>query len=174
MADGVWTNNWRALKNAYLLGGVVREGWSSVRKPDASLVGGVDYINSPISRTYNTNSYVNGDDVMVIIFGTGTATPLATDTSLQAKWTTGISRVSVENGELSFNDETFTVSRTYKATIQNTGATAVTVSEWGITVDEHANEVLIYRALLDAPVTLRQYESATLELTVRMSLSDPI
>ncbi len=172
MPEGVWTNNWQGVKNA-LLCGFVRRDWSSVFDAGGNLIqryqGGL-----PLTEFSNANSV--GSTNPVLVFGTGIRPPAATDRALASKWSSGISRVAVENGELLFDETTHTASRLVKATVQNTGSSPVTVTEWGIAGCGYRNgtcEVLLYRALLDSPVTLQQYESATLSVTVTVQLTDP-
>ena len=179
---GVWTNNWKAVKNYFLLGGLVadiRSGWSSITKLDGSIVttgAGYPTILSPVGRYGNVNdaanSYSNGP-YNAIVFGSGSSTPAATDYCLGAKWTSNISRVSLSQSE-SYDDATHTKTKTVTCTVQNTGSAAVTIREWGIESAVYGSErFLLYRALLDTPVTLQQYESATFTCTISLRLTDP-
>ena len=172
MPEGVWTNNWQGVKNA-LLCGFVRRDWSSVYDANGNLIqryqGGL-----PLTDYTNSNSASSTNPVL--IFGTGVRTPAATDRALASKWTSGISRVAVDNGEMLYDETTHIASRTVRATVQNTGSSPVTVTEWGIAGTGYRNgtcEVLLYRALLDSPVTLNQFESATLSVTISVQLTDP-
>lgn len=170
-SSGVWTTNWEGIKNQRLCG-FVKAGWDTIFDQNGTLIssygGGM-----PLNNYGNTNTPSNAHPI-VIIFGTGTATPTVSDVALGAKWDTNISRVSVENGSLSYDDTTHTATRTVKATVQNTGTLPVTITEWGISGVSSHNPVLLYRALLDEPVTLNQHESATLTVTISMQLTNPI
>ena len=174
MSEGVWTNNWQGVKNAMLCG-FVRNGWSTVRDENGNLVDGYNGA-MPMGSYQNVNAA--SSTYPALIFGTGTAAPAATDLGLSHKWTSGISRVAIVNGTLSYDDSTHTASKVVKATIQNTGVNPVTVTEWGIVGrawrgSSSYPDILLYRALLDSPVTLNQYESATLSATITVQLTDP-
>ncbi len=75
-----------------------------------------------------------------------------------------------------------TVTRTITVSVQNTGSNNVTLREWGIfgviRTQVYASSciatALLYREVLDSPVTLGQYQAATLELTVSLTLTDPV
>ena len=174
MPDGVWTNNWHGVKNA-LLCGFVRSGWSTVYDQDGNLM--TRYMGAlPLSDYRNANSSINAEPAL--IFGTGLSTPAATDRALSSKWVNGISRVAVSNGGLSFDETTHTASRIIRATVQNTGSLPVTVTDWGIVGyavrgTGQSADILLSRELLNSPVTLQQYASATLSVTVSVQLTDP-
>lgn len=173
-SSGVWTTNWEGIKNAMLCG-FVREGWSTIKDENGNLL---DSYSGAIPMGYYTNSNGVSSNNPCIIFGTGSGAASVNDLSLSHKWTSNISRVSLTNGPISYDDTTHTATRTITTTVQNTGSTPVTVTEWGITgrgMRGTANfEVLMYRALLDTPVTLNQYESATLTVTISVQLTNPI
>ncbi|MBQ2618478.1 MAG: hypothetical protein IJG08_03260 [Oscillospiraceae bacterium] len=176
---GVWLDNWRGLKNLMLLGAVsdsVRADWDTVVNTSGRLItastgnGGV----SPMAGYYNGNSgRTHASSPNALVFGTGDDAPSASDFCLQAKWTANLSRVALEETN-SYDDSTYTKTKTIDCTVQNTGADAVTVREWGIESSILGNPVLLYRAVLSSPVTLYQYESATFRCTLRMRLTDPV
>lgn len=172
---GVWTNNWKGIKNAMLTGGDMRSGWSTVKDlTGATLSGSFSYQHSPMNAYANMNtasSSGNNYRSNVIVFGTGVGTPNASDYCLAAKWTANISRVSLSALD-SLDDATHTKTKTITCTVQNTGSADVTIREWGIECYANA-PVLLYRALLDTPVTLQQYESATFTCTLSLRLTDP-
>ena len=172
---GVWTNNWKGIKNAMLTGGDMRSGWSTVKNLTGTTLTGSfgsnlgpmnQYINQNSATSSNNNSRNN-----VIVFGTGNGTPDASDYCLGAKWTANISRVSLSEQD-SLDSTTHTKTKTVTCTVQNTGSSAVTIREWGIECYT-SGQVLLYRALLDTPVTLAQYESATFTCTISLRLTDP-
>jgi hypothetical protein len=179
---GVWTNNWKGIKNAMLLGMAsadYRSGWSTVLDLNGNSRGNytVYQVVSPVGQYYNSNtgSGATGSyspNRNAIVFGSGNGTPAASDYCLGAKWTSNISRVSLSESD-SYDDTTHTKTKTVTCTVQNTGASAVTIREWGIE-GYVGTPVLLYRALLDTPVTLQQYESATFTCTISMRLTDPI
>ena len=182
---GVWTNNWKGIKNWMLLGpyyGIstdLRSGWDTITNLYGNTVtGNVNYpfCVSPVGNYVNANTLTsqqisNNGASNAIVFGTGSGTPAATDYCLGAKWTANISRVSLSQTE-SYDDTTHTKTKTVTCTVQNTGSAAVTLREWGI--EGYVGQaVLLYRALLDTAVTLQQYESATFTCTISLRLTDP-
>ena len=173
---GVWTNNWKGVKNAMLLANI-RSGWSTIKNLSGNVVSTPDRQNAvtPVGTYVNSNSASNGGGGYpaqnAIVFGTGSGTPDASDYCLGAKWTANISRVSLSQSE-SYDAVTHTKTKTVTCTVQNTGSAAVTLREWGIEGYPGA-AVLLYRALLDTPVTLQQYESATFTCTISLRLTDP-
>ena len=174
MPEGVWTNNWQGVKNV-LLCGFVRSGWSTIYDAEGNLI-------TRYEGALPLNDFTNGNTASgsspALIFGTGTRAPAAADRALASKWTGNISRVAVVNGEIQYDAATHTATRQIKATVQNTGVNPVTVTEWGITGrgvrgTNNYPEILLFRALLDSPVTLNQYESATMSMTISVQLTDP-
>lgn len=187
MSNGVWTNNWKGIKNWMLLGpyqasSVYRSGWDTIKNISGTVLtnnqGNYPLVVSPVGKYGNSNVPGQSSDGIsnAIVFGTGNATPDATDYCLAAKWTSGISRVSMSQTD-SYDDATHTKTVTVQCTVQNTGSTPVTIREWGIETEVLATgvqHVLLYHALLDTPVTLNQYESATFTATISLRLTDPI
>lgn len=171
---GVWTNNWHGIKNMMIIGGVQRNGWSTIRDLNGNTLANTsNYSLGPMNPFYNSNT--GGSNYQynnAIVFGSGSATPDASDYCLGAKWTNNISRVSLSQSN-SYNDTNQTKTKTVTCTVQNTGVAAVTIREWGIEANVSGNYVLLYRALLDTPVTLQQYESATFTCTLSLRLTDP-
>ncbi len=183
---GVWTNNWKGVKNWMLLGpyysteAVFRSGWDTMRDLNGQVLSGYGnygypYPVSPVGNFANSNEGGGGTTGAsnAVVFGSGVGTPDASDYCLAAKWTSNISRVSLSQSA-SYDDATHTKTKTVTCTVQNTGSAAVTIREWGIEGYVIGQHVLLYRALLDTPVTLQQYESATFTCTISMRLTDPI
>lgn len=176
---GVWTNNWKGIKNMMLLS-EAKSGWSTIKgltgSDISSSASGRQNVVSPAGIYVNGNSANYGGAGYpaqnAIVFGSGSGTPAASDYCLGAKWTSNISRVSLSQSE-SYDDATHTKTKTVTCTVQNTGSAAVTIREWGIEAYPGA-VCLLYRALLDTPVTLQQYESATFTCTISLRLTDPI
>jgi len=176
---GVWLDNWEGLKNLMLLGTVsdsIRADWDTVINTSGRLItastgnGSV----SPMAGYYNGNSgRTHASSPNAVVFGTGDEAPSSADYCLQEKWTSNISRVALTESN-SYDDNTFTKTKVLDCTVQNTGAEAVTVREWGIESSILGNPVLLYRAVLSSPVTLYQYETATFRCTLSMRLTDPI
>ncbi|MBR4425553.1 MAG: hypothetical protein IKS66_06380 [Oscillospiraceae bacterium] len=176
---GVWLDNWEGLKNLMLLGTVsdsIRADWDTVLNTSGRLItastgnGSV----SPMAGYYNGNSgRTHASSPNAIVFGTGDEAPSAADYCLQEKWTSNLSRVALTESN-SYDDNSYTKTKVLDCTVQNTGAEAVTVREWGIESSILGNPVLLYRAVLSSPVTLYQYETATFRCTLSMRLTDPI
>lgn len=185
---GVWTNNWKGIKNWMLLGpnnedADLKSGWDTIKNLSGTVLTGTLASSSyapaisPVGRfiNYNDGNYSSPSSQSnnAIVFGSGNGTPDASDYCLGAKWTSNISRVSLSQSA-SYDDTTHTKTKTVTCTVQNTGSSAVTIREWGIETSVNRSTVLLYRALLDTPVTLQQYESATFTCTISMQLTDPI
>lgn len=174
-SSGVWTSNWEGIKN-YLLCGFVRDGWSTIKDENGNIADG--YSGATPMGDYQNLNYPT-TNAPVIIFGTGSTAPSVNDLGLAHKWTTNISRISLTNGSRIYDDTTHTATKTITTTVQNTGSNPVTITEWGIVGrawrgTNNNFDVLMYRALLDTPVTLNQYESATLTVTITVQLTNPI
>ena len=181
MSNGVWTNNWRALKNTMLLGSF-KPGLNTLITTDNSVVGErpPDQPVRPISPLTAYAAYPDYAYHNFIRVGTGSAAPAATDYRLTGM--TAVSYLSAANNAPVYDVAAGTVSKTVVLTVQNNNATAVTLTEWGIlnrvgynsSYSIYTGDILLYRALLDSPVTLQPYQSATLTLTITLTLSDPL
>lgn len=170
MPNGVWTNNWAGIKNAMLLS-ERRSGYSTIKTTSGTVLSGqgISY-SSPVYSFENRNNPYNNCNA--IVFGSSTTAPDVTDYKLGTKWESGISRISLTNSS-SYDASTHTKTRIVVCTIQNTDASPYTIREWGIESYANGDYVLLYRALLDTPVTLQQYESATFTCRISMRLTDP-
>ena len=84
----------------------------------------------------------------------------------------GLNNITTNTGEISYNDTTKVASRVMSFTVQWRGTSPVTIREWGIFCQSPG--ILIYRAVLDEPVTLAQYESATLTVTLSVEITNPV
>ncbi len=181
MSNGVWTNNWRALKNTMLLGSfmpglntLITTGNTVVtaRPPDQPL-----RPISPMTAYQASPSYAYCNFIRL---GIGTALPAATDYSLSPA--PSVDYLSAANDALVYDVAAGTASKTVKLVVQNVGPAAVTLTEWGIlnrvgydtAYSLCTGDLLLYRALFDSPVTLQPYQSATLTLTITLTLSDPL
>ena len=110
--------------------------------------------------------------------GTGVTAPAATDIGLAAG--ANVNYLACANEEPTYDVENGTMSRVIRLTIQNYD-TQKTITEWGVfnrlmrggnsTVE---GSILLYRELLDVPVTLAPYDAATLALTLTLTLDDPL
>ncbi|MBO7670382.1 MAG: hypothetical protein J6S60_07305 [Oscillospiraceae bacterium] len=183
-----WTNNWTAMKNA-LLCGVYHADLSSMYNISGTLVettaaanGGVSVpspmlpFNQSIACTSTGSS--TGYAYLQVAFGSGDTAPSAADYAL-ASPLSNISAISTVHESLSIDAVNKTVTRVEKITVQNTNASSVTIREWGIILYGYTNYLsggrfLIYRALLDNAVTLGANQAATLELTMSVTLDDPV
>lgn len=194
MGTGVWTNNLKGLLrvNAYglawpgiatitntsgtVLQADISSGSSSYGSVELHIVGaltGLAFYRDRVGAASN-----RGDRSLVLRFGSGTSTPAVTDVNLNQELA-GLTRVAITNGTRTFNKETGVISRPVSITVQNPSTTPAVIREWGIfsgiaylnagTTSEDTI-YLLYRELLDTPVTLNQYESAKLELTVTLTL----
>lgn len=177
--NGIFTNNWTAAKNLMLIGAAsnATNGQTGVTdmydtygarcRPDV-------YIISPLNglvRGYNPSG-----DRNAIRFGTSDTAPAATDIDLGTPWSSGLTYVEATSGNMTWSGNT--ASRTFTVTVQNTAAASVTVREFGlfayVVSGGSYSYSMLYREVLDTPVTLAQYDSATLTFTVSMTIADPV
>lgn len=178
---GTWTKNWRAFRNIMLMGSH-HNGLSTIRNTEGVTV--ADRSSDNLSATSPLGIYSNdqgsSNASSSIRLGTGSTAPTAADYALEQA--ANISYLSCAVGAPVYDDSVGTVTRTITVSVQNTGSENVTIREWGIfgTVRTMANyssnvaTALLYREVLDSPVTLGQYQAASLELTVSLTLTDPV
>ena len=178
MSQGVWTNNWRGVKNAMLMGAVM-PGLSTITSTTGTVIpqstpGAAIRCLSPMGAYDRPAS---GSWANYVSVGTGVTAPAATDIALATN--AGVSYLAVANEEPTYDAENGVMSRVIRLTIQNND-TQKTITEWGVfnqlsngggTI---SNPILLYRELLDVPVTLAPYDAATLALTLTLTLDDPL
>lgn len=186
---GVWTNNWRGVKNAMLMGSSAR-GMSTIMDENGAYVvlNGSQWtilFPSPIGK-YNTtpiNSYIgqisSSSPAAYIKVGAGATPPSAADYRMDTY--ASITQLSVSSGTEAYDTSTGKKTKTITLTVQNQTNSAITLREWAIflvystpSLTTNYYPVLVYRDLFAEPITLASYEAATLELTLEMTLSDPI
>ena len=178
---GTWTKNWRAFRNIMLMGSH-HNGLSTIRNTEGVTV--ADRSSDNLSATSPLGTYNNDQGTpnaaSSIRLGTGSTAPTAADYALEQL--ANISYLSCAVGAPVYDNSAGTVTRTITVSVQNTGSESVTIREWGIfgTVRTMANyssnvaTALLYREVLDSPVTLGQYQAASLELTLSLTLTDPV
>lgn len=189
MANGIWTNNWQALMNVALMGANYA-GFSTLVNMSgtavANRVGADDFTTaySPMV-TYGNNASASGANPCRIVFGTSGTTPAASDYNVGGPITGGISYLSVSNVSYTPDISNGTLTRVIRQTVQNTGSEALTLREWGVVARyvtgfnlNNANatgeDIFIYHELLESPMSLTPLQSATLELSLTMTLSSPL
>lgn len=186
---GVWTNNFQALKNIWLCGDALYS-MSAMKDTSGakrwSVSDTVNYHNNAFPIT-SPMAFVLANDIgagstadCIVKVGGGSAAPAATDYDL-TEALSGISYLSVVNEKPVFNDSTGEVSNTIKLTLQNVGAEAVTIREWGLFArmwnwngGTNQFRFMIYHATLDAPVIIAASQSAMLTLVRTVILTDPV
>lgn len=177
---GVWTNNWRAFRNIMVMGSH-HNGLSTVVNTNGITI--ADSYNPELTTTSPLGLYSNEDGsnaMNYIRLGTGNTAPAATDYNLENPAT--LSYLTVSISAPTYDDNLGTMTRTITISVQNQQSASVTIREWGIfgsvrTLLFGSNAIaqaLLYREVLDAPVVLAQYQTATLQLTVHLTLSDPL
>ena len=178
---GTWTKNWRAFRNIMLMGSH-HNGLSTIRNTEGVTVADRSSDNlsatSPLGTYSNDQSSSNASSS--IRLGTGSTAPTAADYALEQA--ASVNYLSCAVGAPVYDDSVGTVTRTITVSVQNTGSENVTIREWGIfgtvrTMASYSSNVataLLYREVLDSPVTLGQYQAASLELTVSLTLTDPV
>ena len=176
-----WTNNWRALKNAMLLGNfkpgldtlVTTEGQTVTERPPSQPIRPI----SPMTAYAASPDYAYQNFIRV---GTGSDLPTASDYRLTGS--SAITYLSVANEELVYNLDNGTASKTVKMSIQNNSVNTITLREWGVlnrvgyntSYSIYTGDILLYRDVFASPVVLDAYESATLTLTLTLTLNDPL
>ena len=180
MATGVWTNNWQALRNTMLLGGIY-PGLNTITNTDGSTVSAS---TAPYFAASPMGAYALSQQAMwrkaTIRLGTGTNVPAAGDYTIAEAANLGY--LSIGSIAPEFDTNTHTMTRTVTLTVQYNGTGTITLTEWGLfgcpgskTGNSiNGNNVLIYRELFDTPVVLSQYQAAALEVNLSMTLSNPL
>ena len=188
MANGVWTNNWRAMKNLMMLG-CIQPGLTTLKTATGATL--TDVNPDHAYRTLSPFASYTGADSAYTAFqgganmirlGTSDAAPAATDYKITLSG--DIREVSIGNESVSCDLQSGSATRAVDLILENTGAQSVTLREWGVyqrmlyitahTANWTSHVVLVYRALLDTPLTLAPGETAALRLTLAVTLSDPI
>ena len=181
--SGIWTNNWRGYKNAMLLGRY-KEGLTTVVDTSGNPISFSENLNDTVTGyspfgAFHTNSYFTARAV----FGTGSGTPAATDNTLFNRASDSVLSVTnIENGAVTYDVPGGSAERTVRVTVQNRSTTeSITLTEWGIVLtlyyspgDRRGSYTLVHHAMLDTPVTLIPQQTAVLELTLSVTLSDPV
>jgi len=183
--NGTWTNNWRALKNLYLLGNIedgmdTLTSYSGSTLPD-SLPNLLLRATTPMGA-YSINA---SDGYNTFRFGSSTQTPSASDYHVISQ--VDVTKLSVSNEALTYDKANGIATKTVKCVVQNQTQSPVTLAEWGVlcTIYHYyatggggstytTDNVMVYRELFDSPVTLQPYESAVLNLTLTLTLNDPL
>ena len=176
---GLWLDNWRGLRNSALIGGAV----AADGKCTAYTTGGqLAYLpsgsfTSPCAARIANSRSTSASGYLTVRFGTSNTAPTQTDRDLGSPITSNLSYVAASVNTGSWSGNTYT--RDYTVTIQNTATASVTIREYGLFVPaQYGNgsngDVMLYREVLDSPVTVGQYESATINFSVSMTLGDPV
>lgn len=182
MSTGVWTDNWQAIKNTLLLGNV-RPGMNTLVDLSGTTRSASNqetrlYVTSPFGMYSTSDGYGTG-----VLFGSGTAAPAAADYTLADRIPSGrLSQIAAVNAPLVCDPALGTAEKTVYVTVQCRYASGITIREWGIwaycdmTTNNYGDSgrYLVYRGLLDTPLTLQENETATLALTLSLTLDTPI
>lgn len=176
---GSWTNNWTGIKR--IVATNTTAAGTVVLTSGAQLTG--EYYqhttkpSMPMDDVYGSASTSTGYVTLRIGGEQSVVTPSPSDYNIYGPITSGINYVSVVNGTISYNPSTGIAERVDSVTIQNTGAGAITVYEWGLfgSLPLRSSgityaEMLLYRGVLDTPVTLATFETITITFTRRMQL----
>lgn len=177
---GVWTNNWKGLINSAILGGFYREGTTTAydyQGKAAYMTNG--NISSPVpSRITNDGSPGSGS--LSIRFGQSDTTPDVSQYSLGDDATNNLTYINSSVISYNWDANTHTLTRSYRVTIQNKNAATITIREYGVYVGAYltsnngGTRVMLYREVLDEPVTLGQYESGTINISLSITIGDPV
>lgn len=183
---GCWTKNWDGIKRIWA---TKSKDAGSITFTDASTSEGAYTLSvptlSPMSSIYNSSSgYSWSLDQITLRLGgeESSSTPSETDYDIYGPITSGLSYVNVGGWGPSYNAATGVCSRHWSVTIQNVGASDLTIYEWGLfagiryyssSSQSAIKGALLYRGKLSEAVTLRQYETITISFTIQMQLDVP-
>lgn len=177
-----WTDNWRGLKNAMLLG-AFKSGLDTLVTTSGTIVSELAPNSSvrPISPMTAYSAYPDYAYQNFIRVGTGSTPPSTSDYKLDAP-TNNINYLSLANEEIVYDVANGSATKTVVMTIQNSTANSITLREWAVinrvgygnSYSTYTGDILLYRDLFASPVTLGAYESATLTLTLTLTLNDPL
>lgn len=178
---GVWTNNWEKMRRAW-----AADTTAVVTTQDPT--DGIFNINKallrrdsqvtcsrPLSPLFNQATY-ESESYCTVRFGTSADTPSASDWNLGDPVTSGLTYVEVANSAKSYDAQTGLVTMTSTVAVMNSMAGSMTIKEWGLfgyfsgTPSSGANTrvVLLYRGVLDQPITLEH--NWTLQLTITRTM----
>lgn len=193
---GLWTKNLQGVQRASAIG-FAEQGYATIinrngqpittQKATGSASPSSGFVGTYLSQLYVSASSTYpggyaGRTFYGIIFGSGNTAPSVDDVDLVATVEPTIN--SVVRGDFQYSNGV--ASRTMQITIQNPNALPMTIAEWGliglaasnntsyyssITSSNKAEHALLYRAVLDVPVTLQQFETATFTLTLQMTIA---
>ena len=171
---GVWTNNWRGLKNSFLLGRYY-EGLTTYRRSNGNTPSDGTTVTSFAGPFANATTTLSSTTTTVLV-GSSSTPPAASDITVTE--INGISYLTVANEGIDYDTSTGTATKTIKLTIQNQSNADVTIREWGLFGGSNPSSVshgiLLYREVLENPVTLAVNQSATLSVTLSITLADPV
>lgn len=171
---GVWTLNWKATKNALLCGDWI-EGLSMLKDTAGNYRTTVSASQSrhDFTQYWSALGYLGRTDCIPL--GSGDTAPVESDYALETPLS-GYNVLSVVEEKPVWDTTTGVVSNTVKMTVQNRNAEAITVREWGIQRVDGSLSFwsLLYRAVLDSPVTIQPTQSAMLTLIRSVTLTDPV
>ncbi len=124
---------------------------------------------SPCALVTNMTSSLNINGIFGLCLGSGSTPVTYDDYTMDTLITSGLSLVNV-NGTLTQSSRYDPVTHKYSSvrsfTINNTSASPITISEFGITARyDYSYAALIYREVLATPVTLNPAESVIIEFT---------
>jgi len=171
---GVWTNNWNNMRRS-MAAGIASTDLGVVYNTSGNAISSANVFYSqypvagPMSPLHGGRGS-GGQGVVGVPFGTSDTTPAVTNNYLGEAFTSGLSYVDAVNGTETYNASTGVATRTDYVTVMNTAGEDKIVREWGIVGRLNGADVLLYRAVLDVPITLPQYYSLKLTITRTMQL----
>lgn len=178
---GVWTNNWRAFRNIMLMG-CCHNGMSTITNTTGVTV--ADKYDANMTATTPTGIYSqdqgSNNSACSIRLGTGNTAPAATDYNLAEP--SVLSYLTLATADPVFDDQNGAMSRTVTMSVQNQTGSEITIREWGLfgsvrTSNYYSSSystALLYREVLSTPVALAPYQTATVQVTVNLTLTDPV
>lgn len=183
-----WTNNWTNLKRSWAVG-MFSADIGPVYNTSATILntavanldiqrGSMATPLAPVAKSFDPSL----TNIAVRIGKSLENYPAATDNNLWSAYSTSVvSYADVSNGVKSYDASTGEASVTSSVSISNRSDDTIEVNEWGIftrvaytgtgTSTSNTSDVLLYRARLDTPVTLRPQDTITITFTRKVRLN---
>jgi len=179
--NGVINKNWLGIKNSMLLKGYGGSGkYYKAGVTDVIDTTGATAVAHSITSLLGdnlVNSSSTSAEALTVRFGTSNTPPTGEERNLGSPWTNNLKYVKTTRSNLTWNGNT--ASRTYTVTVQSEASGSEVIREFGLfchgirTSSSNGCDILLYHEILDEPITLNQFETATISFTVSMTFTEP-
>lgn len=180
--NGVINKNWLGYKNSMLLRGnggnnkYYKDGVTDLIDTTGAKACCASSVFSLLSD-YIQKGNTTSAGWLTVRFGTSDTPPTGEERNVGSPWPGTLSYTSVTCGSISWDGNT--ASRTYTVTVNSTASGSEVIREFGLFTQGRKYssndncDILLYHEILETPVTLNQYESATISFTVSMTFTEP-